>query len=81
MVRRNELTGSQPLSFLDFSVYNMRNMKTQIQSKVYEELTPEEKKRLEERYHDCCKVVKSAHNWIQNFEEQMEKQKQLTEQS
>lgn len=52
-------------------------MKTQIQSKEYKELSPNEKKSLEERYHDCCKVVKSAHNWIQNFEEQMKKQNNL----
>jgi hypothetical protein len=51
-------------------------MKTQIRSKPYEELTEEEKKRLHERYDGCCKVVKSAHNWIKNFEEQMEKQRQ-----
>jgi hypothetical protein len=49
-------------------------MKTQIRSKPYEELTEEEKKTLHDRYDGCCKVVKSAYNWIENFEQEMKKQ-------
>jgi hypothetical protein len=62
-------------NFLAGSFYNSGVMKPQIKSKFYEELTDEEKRKLHKEQDGCCHVVKSADNWIKNFEEQMKHQK------
>jgi hypothetical protein len=77
MVRKNKLKvlyRESPLVIPVPAIYNEPVMKTQIRSKPYEELTEEEKKTLHDRYDGCCKVVKSAYNWIENFEQEMKKQ-------